>query len=325
MIQLVQTVPGSGPVIPAYLDAAPSLAATLVRMFAPFVGYLVLAPALWFFFRRTWRELDLEANEHRQKTLAEGRYDYRPVVLFVITAIVLTVQEYFGQPQFYEDYIRPWLSTVELKNLTDPSGLGQFVHLGKYGSLYAYGFWAATRVGGYVFVPLGLWKIFFPKDSLLDMGLRTRGFRAHVWIYVLFLFLVLPPLYLASRSPEFYEYYPFYKLCSRSWADLISWELMYAAQFFALEIFFRGFWLNGLRKSLGSGAIFAMVVPYCMIHYGKPYPETCGAVIAGIALGSLSMKTKSIYAGFLVHVSVALSMDTLAILQKGDLPHRFWA
>ena len=62
---------------------------------------------------------------------------------------------------------------------------------------------------------------------------------------------------------------------------------MYFAQFFALEMFFRGFWLGVLRKSFGSGAIFAMAVPYCMIHYGKPYLEAIGAIVAGIALGSL--------------------------------------
>ena len=71
---------------------------------------------------------------------------------------------------------------------------------------------------------------------------------------------------------------------------------------------------------MGSTAIFAMCVPYCMIHYGKPYLETCGAIIAGIALGSLSMRTKSIYSGFLVHVTVALLMDFLALAQKDALP-----
>ncbi len=38
-----------------------------------------------------------------------------------------------------------------------------------------------------------------------------------------------------------------------------------------------------------------MVVPYCMIHYGKPYLEACAACVAGVILGSLSMKTRSIY------------------------------
>ena len=87
---------------------------------------------------------------------------------------------------------------------------------------------------------------------------------------------------------------------------------MYFAQFFGLEMFFRGFWLGALRRSFGSGAIFAMAVPYCMIHFGKPFLEVNGAIVAGIALGSLSMRTKSIYQGFLVHITVAALMDWLS-------------
>jgi membrane protease YdiL (CAAX protease family) len=129
---------------------------------------------------------------------------------------------------------------------------------------------------------------------------------------------------LVSRQPDFGSYYPFYKQSSRSWYDLLSWEAMYFAQFFGLEVFFRGFLLGALRRSFGSGAIFAMAVPYCMIHFGKPFLEANGAIVAGIALGSLSMKTKSIYQGFLVHITVAGLMDWLALWHRHALPTVFW-
>jgi membrane protease YdiL (CAAX protease family) len=90
-------------------------------------------------------------------------------------------------------------------------------------------------------------------------------------------------------------------------------------------MFFRGFWLGVLRKSFGSGAIFAMAVPYCMIHFGKPYLEAVGAIVAGIALGSLSMKTKSIYQGFLVHITVAALMDWLSLRRRHCTPLTWWA
>jgi len=70
------------------------------------------------------------------------------------------------------------------------------------------------------------------------------------------------------------------------------------------------------------GAIFSMVVPYCMIHYGKPFLEADAAIIAGTVLGSLSMKTRSIWAGFLVHGTVGLLMDILALDHKHRLPTR---
>ena len=87
-----------------------------------------------------------------------------------------------------------------------------------------------------------------------------------------------------------------------------------------------GGWLVGaLRKSMGSGAIFAMAVPYCMIHYGKPYLEAHGAIVAGVVLGSLAMRTRSIYSGFLVHITVAFLMDLLALWKRGGLPTTLWA
>jgi membrane protease YdiL (CAAX protease family) len=230
---------------------------------------------------------------------------------------VLTLQEYYGGRDFYEHHIRPSLRELEMDGST-------WVNLRRYNELYGYGWWAFTRVFGYIGMPMIIWKLVFRKDSLLDMGLRIRGFLKHAWIYLLCLAVVVPAVVIVSRAPDFGTYYPFYKLSSRSWFDLMVWEAMYFAQFFALEVFFRGFWLNGLRTSLGSGAIFAMCVPYCMIHYGKPYLEAAGAVVAGIALGSLAMRTKSIYSGFLVHVTVALLMDLLALSHRNALPTSFW-
>ena len=113
----------------------------------------------------------------------------------------------------------------------------------------------------------------FPRDSLLDMGLRTRGFFKHAWIYGLFLVDRRPALLIVSREARLRLVLPVLQGCSRSWFDFLSWEAMYFAQFFALEMFFRGFWLGALRRSFGSGAIFAMAVPYCMIHFGKPFLE----------------------------------------------------
>jgi hypothetical protein len=61
-----------------------------------------------------------------------------------------------------------------------------------------------------------------------------------------------------------------------------------------------------------------------MIHFGKPYLEACGAIVAGIALGSLSMRTKSIYQGFLVHITIAGVMDWLALRHRKATPIHFW-
>jgi hypothetical protein len=276
------------------------------------VGILLL---VWLFFRSTWRELDEDAHRHRGATLAEGRLDHRPFVAMALVAVILTMQEYYGGRSYFDPTLLPWLLAFGERHA--------WVGVKGYEELWSFVWWSGTRVTGYV-LPFVVWKIGFRKDSVLDFGLRVRGFWDHAWIYGLFLTFVVPAMLIVSKSPDFGSYYPFYKTASRSWFDLLAWEALYFTQFLALEMFFRGFWLGVLRGTFGSGAIFSMAVPYCMIHFGKPYLEVCGAIVAGIALGSLSMKTKSIYQGFMVHITVAGLMDWLALRNRKATPLTFW-
>ena len=69
-----------------------------------------------------------------------------------------------------------------------------------------------------------------------------------------------------------------------------------------------------LARYMGAYAIFVMVVPYVMIHFGKPLAETVGSVIAGAALGTLALRTRSIFGGVLIHVTIAWAMDISAIV-----------
>jgi membrane protease YdiL (CAAX protease family) len=93
--------------------------------------------------------------------------------------------------------------------------------------------------------------------------------------------------------------------------------MLYLFQFFCLEFFFRGFVVHGLKKRFGYYAVFMMTIPYCMIHFGKPMPETIAAIIAGVILGTLSLKSRTIWMGVIIHYSVAIAMDFSALWQKG--------
>jgi membrane protease YdiL (CAAX protease family) len=283
-----------------------------IKWAVPIPLLLAVAPIIWWFFRRTWHELDEEAFAYRTVLHERGEMDYRPLVALSLGALVLIFQEYYGRLDTYTNAIRPWL---ERREAAHPGG---WVDLGMYDELYLRAWWALTRVGGYLF-PLAVWPLFFRRDSLLDFGLRPRGFREHAWIYAMCVFLMVPILLAVSRQSDFVSYYPLYKQAGRSWLDYLIWEALYVAQFITLEIFFRGWWIRATRV-FGVGAIWSMVVPYCMIHFGKPYLEACSAMVAGVVLGSLSMRTRSIYAGFLVHGTVAVLMDVLSLYRQNGLP-----
>ena len=101
------------------------------------------------------------------------------------------------------------------------------------------------------------------------------------------------------------------------WDHFFAWQLCYRTQFFALEAFFRGFLLFALFKRFGYYSILIMVMPYCMIHFGKPILETLGAIVAGSVLGYLALKSKTWLHGALLHCSVGFLMDLFAIFQRG--------
>jgi membrane protease YdiL (CAAX protease family) len=288
------------------------LRSPLVTALAPLPILALVAPAVWWFFRSTWKELDEEA----QRRGALG-HDYQAHVALALLAITLTLQEYYGGRNFFVAEIFPYLVRAEEAGLSS-------LQTAKFSELYTFGYWVFARLVGYVVLPITLWKLLFPKVRVLDMGLHTKGFFSHIGLYGLCLGVVLLAMTVVGRNADFAAYYPFYRAASRSWFDLLVWESIYFLQFFGLEFYFRGFLLEAFRYRMGSAAIFAMAVPYCMIHFGKPYLETHGAIIAGVVLGSLAIKTRSIYAGFLVHITVAGAMDVMALYTKGQIPTHFW-
>jgi membrane protease YdiL (CAAX protease family) len=256
--------------------------------------HLLLVPTyrawLRFLTLDQWRAIDAETPRDPAQA---GTFDWRVLVILIVVAVSLTIQEYIGDRGFFEAH---W-----------PASLGN-----RYYELEGFAWWSGWRVFGYVVMPM-VTLLCMPGARIRDAHLSLRGFFHHLWIYVLLFLLVLPAVILASKTPEFRHTYPFYRLANRSSFDLWTWEALYGAQFVSLEIFFRGFILQGLRRALGSNAIFVMIVPYCMIHYGKPLPETLGAIVAGLILGTLAMRTKSIWGGVLIHIGVAMTMDVLAL------------
>jgi membrane protease YdiL (CAAX protease family) len=179
--------------------------------------------------------------------------------------------------------------------------------------------WVMWTVIGFLVLPL-IVMMGWPGKHLGDCNLSLRGFREHFWIYVGLYGAVFPVIFWVSWSPEFYSFYPMYPQAGRSWTDLLLWESLYAGQFIALEFFFRGFLVGGLGRYIGILSVPVSVMPYMMLHFSKPWPEAYAAIAAGLVLGWLAWKTKSIWGGVCIHCAVAMSMDLMALSHKGQLP-----
>jgi membrane protease YdiL (CAAX protease family) len=63
-----------------------------------------------------------------------------------------------------------------------------------------------------------------------------------------------------------------------------------------------------------------MLIPYCMVHFQKTAAESLGSLVAGVLLGWMAMRGRSLWGGALLHWAVAVEMDVLSLIQRGDWP-----
>ena len=235
----------------------------------------------------------------------------RAVFALVYTAIGLTCISYLKNA----DYMNAMASAVGAESMAraiehnETSNLGMLVY------------WVVVSVMFYFVVPAAGLRFVFNK-RLSEFGLSFHIERGFWKLLLQCIAVMLPLVYLMSLTPGFAAKYPFLRIYDSSaylGSTLLVWELIYFVQFFGLEFFFRGFLLHSLKPALGIYSIFVMMVPYCMIHWGKPMPETFAAIFAGIFLGWLSYRNGNIWMGLVLHCTVAFSMDIMALFNKGLL------
>lgn len=267
------------------------------------------------FTRALFAAIDSEAAAER--SLHPG-YDRRASQILLVAAVVLTLAYFFCKPSFF-------LSMFG-------TAVARSVPLNRYRELISHSYWCLGKSLLLAVVPLVHLRLSGERPA--DYGL-VRGFaaapsgpgatanpspRVSLRIYLALMLVILPVIVLASFTPTFQQTYPLYWLAGRSLFELLVWETEYAFQFFAIEFFFRGYLVFGLRRAFGSQSIFIAMVPYCMFHFTKPPAEALGAILAGLVLGSLALGSRTIWGGVLLHVSVALTMDFSALVQKHALP-----
>lgn len=187
----------------------------------------------------------------------------------------------------------------------------------------AYLWWTGFHLLTFVLMPWIVIRVLL-REKMRDFGWRINETAQHWRGYLLLLSPILVFVVLVSFGEDFVAHYPFYRQADRSWVDLLAWELLYISQFIFLEFFFRGFLLHALRPAIGANAIWVMCVPYLMIHFPKLWLEATGAILFGLFLGILALRSRSIWGGVLVHAGVALSMDIAALLRKSGLPSSWW-
>lgn len=163
-----------------------------------------------------------------------------------------------------------------------------------------------------------LWMIFNRGESFY--GFTTKGFEPKP--YLLMLLIMIPLIAAASTQPDFLAMYPKLKSIraftdqhSSGWYKFI-YELSYGIDFVGIELFFRGFLVLAFVKWAGKDALLPMACFYCTIHFGKPMGECISSFFGGMLLGILTLHTRTILGGLMVHLGIAWLMEIGGYLGK---------
>ena len=265
---------------------------------------------------RAWLEPEKEGG---------GPFGLYEAGLLVVACVGLAVMQYGGAEITFLRWFGDSLSDSARSGMMPESIGAKYARASDhpwYG-LLGLAHWVAFCVVGYVVIPATYVRLCGRR--IRDCNLSPSGLVRHARLYLLLFALMAPIVLWASTWNTHGDIYPFYRSAGRSWFDLLAWEMLYLVQFFALEFFFRGYLLEGLRKWAGYGAIFVMLLPYCMIHFfGKTFPESLASLGAGVVLGALAMRYRSIWGGALLHWFVAGTMDALVLWHRSALPTKFW-
>lgn len=222
--------------------------------------------------------------------------DRKVVAVFLSVAILQTISFYFTSRRFFRENL-----FEQFQNYSDPY-------------LLEYLYWFVGDF--FTFFVLGIIVIKFGfNEKLSDYGLQSGDFKVGLKISLIFLFVMIILIWFVSATPAFAEKYPHLSSAKSDWNILLIYETGMLMYMFAWEFIWRGFMLFGLEKKFGYYSVLIQMIPFVILHNGKPFLETFGAIFGGIALGILALRTRSIYYCVLTHIGVMFSIDVISSLR----------
>lgn len=226
-----------------------------------------------------------------KKLVAETKtLDFKVTYILISVSVITFISMVFATPMFY------------------------YEHIGR-DRLISRLYWF-TADGALMFFLSVISIKFVLKEKLSDYGFRM-GDKKFGFISSLVFFLVMLPLvWIVSASESFANTYP---LGGSELKTNLGLFLIYEAcvMFYMLgwEFFWRGYMLFGLKPKLGYYSVLIQMIPFFILHRGKPELELFASIIAGIILGIQALRSNSFFYCWLLHCCVMISIDTVSVIR----------
>ncbi len=223
--------------------------------------------------------------------------DRKVLIVFLSVGVLQTVSWYYTSRRFF----RKNLYFTVFQDNPDVA-------------LIEYLFWFIGDFITFFVIPFFIIK-FILKEKITDYGLKFGDHNAGLKISFIFLGVMLPIVWFVSSTPEFAAKYPHLPGARTDLSVFLIYEAGMLAYMFGWEFIWRGFTLFGLEEKFGYYAVLIQMIPFVILHNGKPPIETFGAILGGIALGILAFRTRSFLYCVLVHFGVMFSIDSISSLR----------
>lgn len=217
--------------------------------------------------------------------------DMTPTFILILSALVLSVDRYFG--------------SIEFASRVLSTGRSIEASLFMFSALF-------LLLGA---LPLAVILLVF-REHPREYGIRLGDWKLGIkMILVLFPLIAAALLLPASQTKEMREFYPLAREAVTSPGWFVVLQIPRVLLFYTgWEFFFRGFMLFGLRRSVGSWlAVCIQTVPQCLWHIGMPTGETMSSIAAGLLFGIMAVRTNSIVWPILLHSLIGVTLDVFIV------------
>jgi len=218
------------------------------------------------------------------------------VIIFISIAMLQTISWYYTSRSFFR---------LNLAELFKPN---------ENISLIEYFYWFIGDFFTLLIVPVLIIKLLL-KEKLSNFGFQIGDYKTGLKYSSLFILFMIPLIWVVSGSQSFASTYPHLQGARSNWSIFILLETGMLIYMMAWEFIWRGYMLFGLKEKFGYYAILIQMIPFLILHNGKPVLETFGAIFGGIALGILAWRTASFYYCVIIHTAVMFTIDFISVLR----------
>lgn len=222
--------------------------------------------------------------------------DKTVVWVLLSVAVIETTVWYYGARRFFR------------------AELAQFFGEWGRGELAEYIYWFVANAALYL-IPTMLILVLVLKRKPREFGFSFGDYRAGFYYTGLFLGVMIPIIWIVSSTQAFSNMYPHHQPAKVDWELFLIYEAGMLLYMIGWEYIWRGYLLFGLYEKFGYHAVLIQMIPFVLLHFGKPPVETYSSILGGIALGVLALRTGSFWYGVIIHFGIMFSLDLFSSLR----------